>query len=121
MPGYVCKPFFDPLTYLPLPARIDGMRDNIIKIIGLDVANEEDLHVVLHSDQFRVVDTGFPCKPFAGGFDFQADGLEAQRRLAFKRSWLGTELVNNAMLCRFRSFLFAPLSNVCEDRAEVFR
>lgn len=115
------KSLLDPLAYLILPALINGVGDNVVEVAGVDAANEEDFHVVLHGDQFRVVDTGLPGKLFAGGSDLQANGFEAQLRLALKRFRLAVAVVNNPMLIGLHSSLFASLSHICEDRTESTR
>lgn len=43
---------------LALPAFVNGVED-IIPILGNDTADEEHPDVVLHRNQFRIVDSGF--------------------------------------------------------------
>lgn len=66
------------------PALVDGGLYDLVEIFVVDVADEVHLYVVLHGDDFGVVDAGFSCKPFATGSDFHANGGKPQRRLAFQ-------------------------------------
>lgn len=116
LPGVFPRPLLHPLADLLCPALVDGGRDDVIEILGVYVADEEDLHVVFHGDQLRVVHARLARKPFAGGLYLQTDRPKTKPRLAFKQLRLGIVLVDDAVLGRFHSSLLAPLPDVCQDR-----
>ena len=51
VPGIFPRPFLQPLADLLCPALVNGSRDDVVEVLGIDVADEEDLDVVFHGDQ----------------------------------------------------------------------
>lgn len=68
---------------LLLPAVIHRVHDVVI-VVAMDRADEEDLDIVLDGDDLGVIDTGLPRQPFTVDLDLHPDRREAELRLSIE-------------------------------------
>jgi len=100
---------------LVAPALIDGVLDNIVKVVPTDTADKENLNVVLNRDQLGVVDAGLRCEFLGRVVELHLYRGKAQLRLAFDVPRLSAAVIDDAVLGRFDSLLSAASTLVGQD------
>jgi hypothetical protein len=104
---------------LILPAFVDSI-SNDVPVFGDDMADEENLDVVLDGDQFGIVGPRLPRKLLAVGLNLHLCWRESKLRLILQGTGFVALFVDNAVLLRLHASLFAALAAVRQDGA-VFR
>lgn len=96
---------------LVAPAPVHGVLHNV-PVVARHGPDEEDLDVVLHRHQFRVVDSRLPRELFALFCHLDLDWGEAELWLSLQKPCLVAALVNDAVLCWFDASLLTALAAV---------
>lgn len=101
-------------TILDTPACVDRV-SHYVKVLAGDVADDENLAVVLNRDQFGVIDARRLSQLFAVGRELDSNRWESETGLPAERPAFAAVGVDDAMLVRLDTMLLASFAAVRGD------